>query len=138
MPSQAVQAQEVTLLELLDRILNKGVVIAGDVVLSVADIPMIYLGLKIILTSVETMEERRALRSLSVGATGAAETRLETLRREDADRAEPVRNSGNPGGVPNLLRPGAEPVRDSDVPSGRTDQALNTGEQGLGDEDTAL
>jgi gas vesicle structural protein len=97
MPSQAVQAQEVTLLELLDRILNKGVVIAGDVVLCVADIPMIYLGLKIILTSVETMEERRALRSLSLNATGAAETRLETLRREDADQAQQVRKSDDGG-----------------------------------------
>ena len=66
--SDVIQTQEVTLLELLDRILDKGVVIAGDVVLSVADIPMIYLGLKILLTSVESMEEARAAQSLSLSS----------------------------------------------------------------------
>ncbi|MCY2994189.1 MAG: gas vesicle protein, partial [Planctomycetota bacterium] len=37
-----------------DRVLNKGVVIAGEVVISVADVDLIYLGLQLILTSVET------------------------------------------------------------------------------------
>jgi hypothetical protein len=53
------RSKDVTLCELLDRILNKGVVITGEVVISVADIDLIYLGLKAILTSVETMERLR-------------------------------------------------------------------------------
>ena len=53
--------KEVTILELLDRILNKGVVLWGDVTLSVADIDLIYLGLKVLLTSVETAERMRTL-----------------------------------------------------------------------------
>ncbi len=53
------KSKDVTLLELLDRILNKGVVIAGDIVISVADIDLVYLGLKLLLSSVETMEKYR-------------------------------------------------------------------------------
>jgi hypothetical protein len=39
-------------------VLNKGVVITGDIVISVADIDLVYLGLKLILTSVETMQQK--------------------------------------------------------------------------------
>ena len=53
------KSKDVTLLELLDRILNKGVVISGDIVISVADVDLIYLGLKVLLSSVETMERLR-------------------------------------------------------------------------------
>ncbi len=73
----ALRERDVSLLELLDRILDKGVVIAGDVVISVADIDLIYLGLKVILTSVETMEKNRAQHSLGLATTTAAHTRVE-------------------------------------------------------------
>ena len=53
------KSKNVTLLEVLDRILNKGVVISGDLVISVADIDLVYLGLKLLLSSVETMEKYR-------------------------------------------------------------------------------
>jgi gas vesicle structural protein len=43
---------------LLDRVLNKGVVIVGDVVISVADIDLVYLGVKLLLSSVETMQQK--------------------------------------------------------------------------------
>jgi len=51
--------ERVTLLEILDRALNKGVVISGDIVISVADVDLVYLGLKVLLSSVETMERLR-------------------------------------------------------------------------------
>ncbi|OHB79787.1 MAG: gas vesicle protein GvpA [Planctomycetes bacterium RBG_16_55_9] len=53
------KSKDVTLLELLDRVLDKGVVISGDVVVSVADVDLVYLGLKVLLSSVETMEKLR-------------------------------------------------------------------------------
>jgi len=53
------KSKEVTLLEILDRVLNKGVIISGDIVISVADVDLIYLGLKVLLSSVETMERLR-------------------------------------------------------------------------------
>lgn len=54
-----IKSRDVTLLEVLDRVLNKGVVISGDIVISVADVDLIYLGLKVLLSSVETMEKLR-------------------------------------------------------------------------------
>jgi len=48
------ERENITLCELLDRVLNKGVVILGDVTISVADIDLLYLGLRLLLTSVET------------------------------------------------------------------------------------
>ena len=51
--------ERITLLEVLDRALDKGVVISGDIVISVADVDLIYLGLKVLLSSVETMERLR-------------------------------------------------------------------------------
>jgi gas vesicle structural protein len=56
------QSKEITLLEVLDRALNKGVVISGDIVISVADVDLAYLGLKLLLSSVETMEQLRGSR----------------------------------------------------------------------------
>jgi len=59
MNNVAAKAKNVTLLEILDRVLDKGVVISGDVVISVADVDLIYLGLKVLLSSVETMKKLR-------------------------------------------------------------------------------
>jgi hypothetical protein len=52
------KSRDISLHEVLDRVLNKGVVINGDIVISVADIDLVYLGVKILLTSVETMRDR--------------------------------------------------------------------------------
>jgi gas vesicle structural protein len=46
--------RRVSLCETLDRVLNKGVVMAGEVTISVADIELVYLGLHLVLSSVET------------------------------------------------------------------------------------
>lgn len=51
--------ERISLCETLDRVLNKGVVITGEVVISVADIDLIYLGLNVLLTSVETARQSR-------------------------------------------------------------------------------
>lgn len=53
----AVQQREATLLELLDRVLDKGVIIAGDLTISVANIDLVYLDLRILLASVDTLEK---------------------------------------------------------------------------------
>ena len=53
--------KEITILDILDRVLTKGVVITGDIVISVADIDLIYLGLRVLLSSVETMENMKAV-----------------------------------------------------------------------------
>jgi hypothetical protein len=44
----------VSLCEVLDRVLHKGVALRGDIVLSVAGVDLVYLGLQLILSSTET------------------------------------------------------------------------------------
>ena len=51
--------QRVTLIELVDRVLNKGVVLTGDITLAVADVDLVYVGLRLLLTSVASLEEGR-------------------------------------------------------------------------------
>jgi hypothetical protein len=46
--------EPVSLCEALDRVLHKGVVLRGDIVLSVADVDLVYLGLQLVLSSTET------------------------------------------------------------------------------------
>ncbi len=53
---------EVSLLDVLDHVLNAGVVIHGSLVISLAGVDLVYVGLNVVLTSVET-----ALRHLGDG-----------------------------------------------------------------------
>jgi len=59
MDNVITKSKDVTLLEILDRVLDKGVVISGDIVISLADVDLIYVGLKVLISSVETMESMR-------------------------------------------------------------------------------
>ena len=49
--------RQVTLLDLVDRILDRGAVIRGQLVLSVADVDLVKLDLSLLLASVETLLE---------------------------------------------------------------------------------
>jgi hypothetical protein len=46
--------RRISLCEALDRLLNTGVVVAGEVIISVADIDLVYLNLQLLLASFET------------------------------------------------------------------------------------
>ena len=59
MSELAIKEKRVTLLDLLDRILDKGVILRGDITISVADVDLIYLGIKLLLSSIETAERMR-------------------------------------------------------------------------------
>ena len=54
-----VSPTEASLSEVIDRLLHKGVVVAGDIVLSVANVDLVYCELRLLLTSVEKYEEIR-------------------------------------------------------------------------------
>ena len=58
--SSASLQQQVTLIELVDRVLNKGVVLTGDIKLSVADVDLVYVGLRVLLASVGTLDRLAA------------------------------------------------------------------------------
>jgi hypothetical protein len=70
--------EELSLLETLDHVLDRGLVIAGEVTIAVADIDLVYLGLNVLLGSVETVdrvlgERERRIELLSGRATRAGE-----------------------------------------------------------------
>jgi hypothetical protein len=54
----AMLRHDVALVELVDRVLNKGVVLSGDVTLAVADVDLIQVELRALLASVATLERR--------------------------------------------------------------------------------
>ncbi|HEY9502693.1 MAG TPA: gas vesicle protein [Pyrinomonadaceae bacterium] len=48
---------DLSLLETLDHVLNRGLVIAGEITISVADIDLIFIGLNVLVSSVEKANE---------------------------------------------------------------------------------
>jgi Gas vesicle protein K/Gas vesicle protein len=54
---QVIENRRFTILELLDRLLDKGAVVKGEILLSVADIDLVYLNLGLLLSSVKTVEQ---------------------------------------------------------------------------------
>jgi len=67
--------EELSLLETLDHVLEHGLVIAGEVTIAVADVDLVYLGLNLLLGSVETVNrvlgERERRAELLIGRAGA-------------------------------------------------------------------
>jgi len=47
--------QELSLLETLDHLLDRGVVIAGEATISVGDVDLLYLGLNIVLANMDAV-----------------------------------------------------------------------------------
>ena len=52
--------EQVTLIELVDRVLNTGVVLNGDITLAVADVDLVYVGLRVLLASAGTLDRLAA------------------------------------------------------------------------------
>jgi hypothetical protein len=65
--SSVAARQQVTLVELVDRILDKGVVLSGDVTLAVADVDLVQLSLRALLSSVAATERESARRERRPG-----------------------------------------------------------------------
>ncbi len=58
----AVPAERVALVDLLDRLLSGGVVVSGDLVLSIADVDLVRISLRVLIASVSghhILEPRR-------------------------------------------------------------------------------
>ena len=75
--SEIGAGEHISLCETLDRVLNKGVVIHGDLMISVANVDLVYLGLRLLLASVETAREKGILR---FGARSQAQMHVEMQR----------------------------------------------------------
>jgi hypothetical protein len=68
--------ERVSLCEVLDRVLNKGVVVAGDATISVADIDLIYLGLHLVLSSIDTARRGSSRAPVELGAGAGIEMEM--------------------------------------------------------------
>src|SRR5438874_6948986 len=82
-----------TLADVLDRVLDTGVVAAGEVVLSVADVDLVYLNLRALLASVQTLLEPEAPNGSKLPAVVAKNGNGASERR----RALPVAETGVAG-----------------------------------------
>jgi TRC40/GET3/ArsA family transport-energizing ATPase len=75
----------VSLCEALDRVLNKGAVVSGEVTIAVAGVELVYLGFELVLTSVETARAASGLDgaglTLAIGEKDAGRVRSKHVRR---------------------------------------------------------
>jgi hypothetical protein len=67
--------REVSLVDLIDRLLDGGVVIHGDITLAVADVDLLYVGLRALVSSVEAMEREIGLPPAMRGSALGSGTR---------------------------------------------------------------
>ena len=88
-PRSFSDEDSISLCETLDRVLNKGVVVAGEVVISVADIDLIYLGLKLMLTSVETARNSGMCLTNVLNERAAHRQAEDGMSLSDAARSSP-------------------------------------------------
>jgi gas vesicle structural protein len=97
--SQAmVEAREVTLLDIVDRAIDHGGILAGDITIAVADVDLIYLELRVLLASVERAEELGAGRQTAGGKVRRwNEEHVRLARDGRGSQCEP-RAAGRPDG----------------------------------------
>ncbi len=57
-PDDELESQQLVLGDLINHVLDKGVVIHGHVIISIADIDLLALDLRLLLTAVETAQRR--------------------------------------------------------------------------------
>jgi hypothetical protein len=56
-----IAEREVALVDLVDKLLGGGVVIAGDITLAVADVDLVYVQLRALISSVATAQDKQLL-----------------------------------------------------------------------------
>lgn len=59
--TSTIAEREVALVDLVDRLLGGGVVIAGDITLAVADVDLVYVQLRALISSVATAQDKGLL-----------------------------------------------------------------------------
>jgi len=101
----SLPTSELSLLDLADRLLSRGVVVAGEATISVAGIDLIYLGLNVVLASVETLREaderRRSGREEVLGTSGVEGTGTDQGWHGDPGSIPPL-PSGHVGDLSSL------------------------------------
>ena len=60
LPDQLDPHEQLSLAELVNRVLDRGALITGEVVISVAGIDLVYVGLQLVIASIESAQQRAA------------------------------------------------------------------------------
>lgn len=80
---ETIENKDVGLIDILDVILDKGVAIKGDLIISIAGIDLVYLDLRVLIASVETL-----VQSYENGRPEVTSEKLDEQRRELLDATE--------------------------------------------------
>ena|ERR1700730_9598438 len=83
---EGFEESDLSLLETLDHVLSKGLVIAGEITISVADIDLIFVGLNVLVSSVEKAHE--VLREREINARSAARNTLAASTPQELPESE--------------------------------------------------
>ncbi|MBI2957834.1 MAG: gas vesicle protein [Chloroflexi bacterium] len=71
---EAVSTRHATLVDLLDRVLDRGLVINTDIIITLAGVPLVALSIRAAIASIDTMEKSGFMigwdRSIRSGSTG--------------------------------------------------------------------
>jgi gas vesicle structural protein len=54
-PGRVSHQRDVALVDIVDRVLNRGIVVTGDITLALADVDLVYVNLRLLLASVPTV-----------------------------------------------------------------------------------
>lgn len=83
------QQEPVTLIDALDKVIEKGAVVSGDLTVRMADVDLLYIGLRLIATSVSKIESLRGQNEINTDREPTA-AELEYIRKLEAEisRAE--------------------------------------------------
>src|SRR6267142_6157860 len=73
---EGFEESDLSLLETLDHVLSKGLVIAGEITISVADIDLIFVGLNVLVSSVEKAHEVLRDRERRAAMTTSSESEV--------------------------------------------------------------
>jgi len=95
------KSKKVTLLDALDRVIDKGAYVDGELVLRVADIDLVFIGLRLIVTSVSRAERLRNEGRMGTQARPTAENlacirKLEEQLRDMEASIPKIIDAGNP------------------------------------------
>jgi gas vesicle structural protein len=56
---ETIENKDIALIDILDVILDKGVAIKGDLIISIAGVDLVYLDLRVLISSVETLVQHK-------------------------------------------------------------------------------
>ncbi|MYL49218.1 gas vesicle protein [Halobacillus litoralis] len=73
--------QDIALIDILDTVLDKGVAIKGDIIISIAGIDLVYVDLKVLISSVETLVQSSLDDSLNSKTLDSEKEALERVTK---------------------------------------------------------